>query len=282
MKYVENKAVIVPLDVLVDFTFEQLCDTIYSRTDIDKQIFKLVFNCKYRLKSGNRFQPCPIWDDSRVYKMLKLVNTTGMEEIELYIEIVQVKPQVNEYVGAYIDLLVGGNDNVAKLEYGCGPNRVPTLDTDRCKVYGDDEDFEDEEANDESDEDGDNESNGNIDVQANRHLSSFHTLNKFLENEQGIYVSVYVATCDISNNPYAKHLDESSPVQYHLAPSPQFENVENLGNVISSDWTPWVKHTTRYSRGEFVVCQVFNSKSDLQEDVTFLIPNLICKRLQRF
>ena len=41
--------------------------------------------------------------------------------------------------------------------------------------------------------------------------------------------------------------------------------MENLDNVISSDWTPWVKHTTRYSSGEFVVGQVFNSKFSLQE-----------------
>ena len=83
-----------------------------------------------------------------------------------------------------------------------------------------------------------------------------------MENEQGIYVFVDAVTCDESNN-----LDESSLVQYHLAPSPQFENVENLGNAISSDWTPWVKDSTRYSSGEFVVDQVFNSKSDLQEVV---------------
>ena len=61
------------------------------------------------------------------------------------------------------------------------------------------------------------------------------------------------ASCDVSNNPYAEDLNKSSPVQYHLTPSPQFENVENLGNAISSDWTPWVKHTTRYLSGEFVV-----------------------------
>ena len=73
------------------------------------------------------------------------------------------------------------------------------------------------------------------------------------------------ATYDVSNNLDDEDLDESSPVQYHLAPSPQFENVENLGNVISSYWTPWVKHSTRYSSGEFVVGQVFNSKSDSQE-----------------
>ena len=99
VKYVENKVVIVPLDVPVDYTFEQLNDMIYSRTTIDKQRFKLVFNCKYPLKSGNRFQPFPIWDPSSVYRMLNMVNTTGMKEIELYIEVVRVKSQVNQSVG---------------------------------------------------------------------------------------------------------------------------------------------------------------------------------------
>ena len=53
MKYIENKVVIVPLDVPVNCTFEQLGDMIYSRTDIDKQKFELVINCKYPMKSGN-------------------------------------------------------------------------------------------------------------------------------------------------------------------------------------------------------------------------------------
>ena len=61
VKYVGNKVVIMPLDVPVDCTFEQLGDMIYSRTTINKQRFKLVLNCKYPLKSGNRFQPFPIW-----------------------------------------------------------------------------------------------------------------------------------------------------------------------------------------------------------------------------
>ena len=75
--------------------FEQLGDMIYSRLDIDKQKFKLVLNCKYALKSGNRFQLCPMCDDNNVYQMLKLVDTNGMEEIKLYIEVVRVRPQVN-------------------------------------------------------------------------------------------------------------------------------------------------------------------------------------------
>ena len=59
-KYAGNKAIIMPLDVPVDCTFEQLSDMIYSMTDIGKQRFKLGLNCKYSLKSGNRLQPCPI------------------------------------------------------------------------------------------------------------------------------------------------------------------------------------------------------------------------------
>ena len=58
---------------------------------------------------------------------------------------------------------------------------------------------------------------------------------------------------DVSNNLDDEDLDESSLVQYHLTPSPQVENVENLGNAISSYWTPWVKHTTRYLSGEFLI-----------------------------
>ena len=86
-----------------------------------------------------------------------------------------------------------------------------------------------------------------------------------MENKQGIYVFVHAASCDVSNNPNVEEPDESSPVHYHLPPTPRFEHVENLGNAISSGWTPWVQHATGYSSGEFLVGQVFNSKSDLQE-----------------
>ena len=228
VKYVGNKAVIVPLDVSVECTFEQLSDMINSRTTIDKQRFKLVLNCKYLLKSGNRFQHFPIWDDSSVYRMLNMVNTTSIEEIELYIEVVQVKPQVNQSVGDPIDLLVHNNYNVAEFDYGCGPSSGPVPDTG---IYGDDEDCAYEEANDEYDED---ESNGDADVQADGHVSSFKIFNQVLENEQGIYVSAHTASCNVSNNPDVEKPNESSLVHYHLPPTPQFEHVENLGNAISS------------------------------------------------
>ena len=52
------------------------------------------------------------------------------------------------------------------------------------------------------------------------------------------YVVVDGEGCNLSNNPNIEDLDdpiELSPMQYHLAPSPQFENVENIGHVVSSD-----------------------------------------------
>ena len=51
-----------------------------------------------------------------MYRMLNMVNTTSMEEIELYIEAVRVKPQVNHYVGGYTYLLVRENDNVTEFD----------------------------------------------------------------------------------------------------------------------------------------------------------------------
>ena len=96
MKYVGNKVVIVPLDVPIDCTYDRLLAMIYSMTGIDKEMFKLVLTCKYPLKRENRFQPCPIWDDNNVYRILKLVDTVGIEEIELYVQLVRVYLQVNQ------------------------------------------------------------------------------------------------------------------------------------------------------------------------------------------
>ena len=88
VKYEGRKARIVPLDVPVECNFKKLTDMIYTSITIDKQRFKLVLNCKYPLKSGNRFQPFSIWNDSSVCRMLNLVNTTTIEDIELYVEVV--------------------------------------------------------------------------------------------------------------------------------------------------------------------------------------------------
>ena len=169
---------------------------------------------------------------------------------------------MNQSVGGHVDLLVHDNYIVPEFDYGCGPSSGPIPETG---VFGVDEDRAYEEGNDEYDEDVDDDCNGDVDVEADGHASSFRTLNQILENEQGIYVSAQAPSCDVSNNPDAETLDESSPIRYHLPPTPQFEHVENLGIAVASGWTPWVQHTISYSSKEFVVGQVFNSKSDLQE-----------------
>ena len=57
-----------------------------------------------------------------------------MKEIELYLQLVHVKPQVNQSIGTYKDLLLRGNTNVEELDYGCGPSSAPMNVDDRCEV----------------------------------------------------------------------------------------------------------------------------------------------------
>ena len=181
VEYEGSETVIAPLDILVECTFQQLIDMVYSKTTIDKRRFKLVLICKYPLISGNRFQPFPVWDDSSVCQMLNLVNTTTIEEFELYIKVVRVKAQLNQSVGGHVDLFVRNNYNVEQFDYDCGPSSGPVPDTGR---NGDDEDSADEEGNDEYDEDVDDECDGDDgDVEVDGHASSFRTLNQVLENE---------------------------------------------------------------------------------------------------
>ena len=102
--------------------------------------------------------------------MLNLVNTSTIEDIELYIEVVQVKAQVNQYVGFHVDLLVRDNYNVLEFDYGYGPSSSPILD---IGVFGVDEDRTYEEGNDEYDEDVDDDCNGDANVEADGHASPF-------------------------------------------------------------------------------------------------------------
>ena len=85
-----------------------------------------------------------------------------------------VKPQVNQSVGTYTNLLLRININIKELDHVCGPNYTPmNVEVDRCKVNEDDQDCED----DEGDEDGDDESNEDGDVQADGYVSSFLNIN---------------------------------------------------------------------------------------------------------
>ena len=209
VEYEGSETCIAHLKIQIECTFQQLIDMIYSKTIIDKRRFKLVLICKYPLRNGNRFQPFPVRDDSSVREMLDLVNTTTIEEIELYIKVVRVKAQSNQSVGGHEDLFVCDHYNVAQSVYGCGPSTSAVPDTGSD---GDDDDSDDEEGNDQDVNDeraGDDDDVDDVDVDGN--ASSFRTFNQVLENEQGIYVSAQAPSCDVSNQPDDDTLDESSP-----------------------------------------------------------------------
>lgn len=105
-------------------------------------------------------------------------------------------------------------------------------------------------------DDEDDVSDGNGDLQADGIVSYFLAIDQVIGNERGRYVSVDVAACDVSNYPDLDPKDpvESTPVHYHVVPSPQFKNVENNGIVVASNWTSWVNHNTGNSNGEFAGC----------------------------
>ena len=86
-----------------------------------------------------------------------------------------------------------------------------------------------------------------------------------MENGQRGYLYVDVPSCDISNNLDPEDPDERGTLNYFLAESFQFENVEKFGNIVSSDYTSWVNYNIANSSGKFVVGQVFSSKAALQD-----------------
>ena len=71
-------------------------------------------------------------------------------------------------------LLVGVGVGVCQ----CGSSSAPVAVIDRCEVNEDDQDCKDEVGND----DYDDESDGDGDVQADGHVSSFLTINQLMEN----------------------------------------------------------------------------------------------------
>ena len=64
--YVGNRVVVEPFDVPFGTTYEQLLEMIHSITGINKEHFQLILSCKYPMKRENKFQPCPIKNDSGV------------------------------------------------------------------------------------------------------------------------------------------------------------------------------------------------------------------------
>ena len=110
--------------------------------------------------------------------------------------------------------------------------------TDRYEVNEDDQDCKDEASDEYGDDESDRDGDGG--VQDYGHVPSFLTINQLMKNEQERNLSMDVLSCDLSNTPDPEDLDHEDPdergtVNYYLAPSSQFENVEDFGNIVSSD-----------------------------------------------
>ena len=157
-----------------------------------------------------------------------------------------VQPRVRgKLLGNFTHLLLRKNDNIEEFEYDCGPSSALVVMTYECKVDEDEEECESQEDDDQSERTEDvqhdghevfefmDEENNNVNV-----VSPFLALYEAMESEQGIYVSVGGEGCDMLNNLDPEDPMKFSPVQYHLAPLLQFENVENIGNVVLSDQAP--------------------------------------------
>ncbi|RVW90032.1 hypothetical protein CK203_035857 [Vitis vinifera] len=256
--YVGDKVVVEPIDVPLGTTYEQLLEMIYSVTDINKEHFRLILSYKYSMKKGNKFQPYPVKNDSGVARMLEMHNRFGMDEVELFVEQVPIDLQMNSPIGNCMPLLLGENDVTSNVQN-------PFTFEHRSK-----EDEEDKERRQCDDDSVRAEDVHNDDNQNREGSSPFLVVREAIEREQMRYVDVDGEECNLSNNPDTEDLDdpiELSPMQYHLAPSPQFENVENIGHIVSSEWTPWGNTFMGHPIGEFIVGQIFNSKGDLQHVV---------------
>ena len=114
--YVGDRVVVEPIDVPLGTTYEQLLEMIYSVTDINKEHFWLILSCKYPMKKGNKFQPCPVKNDSGVARMLEMHNRFGMDEVELFVEQVPIDLQMNSPIGNCMPLLLGENDGTSNVQ----------------------------------------------------------------------------------------------------------------------------------------------------------------------
>ena len=68
------------------------------------------------MKKGNKFQPCPVKNDSGVARMLEMHNRSGMDEVELFVEQVPIDLQMNSPIGNCMPLLLGENDDTSHIQ----------------------------------------------------------------------------------------------------------------------------------------------------------------------
>ena len=130
------------------------------------------------MKKWNKFQPCPVKNDSGVARMLEMHNRFGMDEVELFVEQVPIDLQMNSPIGNCMPLLLGENDGTSNVQN-------PFTFEHRSE-----EDEEDEEGRQCDDDSVGAEDVHNDDNQDRESSSSFLAVRETIEREQMRYVVV--------------------------------------------------------------------------------------------
>ena len=129
------------------------------------------------MKKGNKFQPCPVKNDSGVARMLEMHNRFGMDDVELFVEQVPIDLQMNSPIGNYMPLLLGEDD---------GTSNVQNPFTFEHKVKEDEENEEGRQC----DDDNVRDENVHNDDNHDRGSSSFLVVRETIEREQMRYVAL--------------------------------------------------------------------------------------------
>ena len=205
-----------PINAPLGITYKDLLEMIYSIVNIGKEHFQLILSCKYPMKRGNKFQPCPVKNDNDVAWMLEMYNRFEMDEVELFVEQISLHLHVNSPIDNLSPLLPGGNDDNCNV-----PN---SLTIDHGEGY------------DEREEDERQCSDNSVRVE-NRHeegCSSFVVVGETIEREQIRYVAFDEQGCNLSNNSNTEDSNdpiETPQLQFHLPSSLQFEKLENIAHA---------------------------------------------------
>ncbi|KAL6340698.1 hypothetical protein AAG906_014388 [Vitis piasezkii] len=254
LRYIGNNVEnleIEPIDVPIHTTFVELLKMIYEIIGVDRD-YQLVLKCLHPTEM-NKFQPLVVRNDRTVARMLLVPLKYRMSSIQLFIEQTPNHYHLGNEIGHLTRLSTGNTDVDDENERNEEDDRDDAIDTDEIHLPNDDENCCQTE---------------NIDlvmVQQVVECESTRFVNLEFEVENtSLVASPHGTQFNISND----NLEETFvPVSYHMPPTPQFLNMDEVINCVVSNWTPWKKPTLGNVDGELSIGQIFSSKLDLQHAV---------------
>ncbi|RVW92837.1 Serine/threonine-protein phosphatase 7 long form-like [Vitis vinifera] len=200
-------------------------------------------------------------NDRTVARMLLVPLKYGMSSVQLFIEQTSNHYHLGNEIG-HLTRLSTGNTNVDdENERDEEDDRDDAIDTDEIHLPNDDENCCQTK---------------NIDLVMVQQVVECEST-RFVNLEVGdrsnnLEVEFEVENTSLVASPHGTQFNISNdnleetfvPISYHMPPTPQFLNVDEVINCVVSDWTPWKKPILGNVDGELSIGQIFSSKSDLQ------------------